>query len=169
MGLLKDFKDFLAMKKGKTYQTDTLYYGRLGQADVYENGNHRYSEIHDEKIVILQKANAKELNKYMKDKYGTYCGQLWTPAIPEFAKTENADYYKVLTIGNLFVPATTGKILCQNYKNCGHHTVVTKVKHLASQYKNGVGMRLGSTISHEDVIELENIINIAATTPNRSM
>ena len=65
MGLIQDFKEFLAMKKGKIYQTDTLYYGTLGQADVYENGNHRYSEIHDEKIVILQKANPKELKSYI--------------------------------------------------------------------------------------------------------
>lgn len=169
MGLLKDFKEFLAMKKGKTYQTDTLYYGRLGQADVYEKGDYVCAEIHKQKYVILQKANPKELKSYMKGKYGTYCGELWTPAVPEFAKTENTDYYKVLTMGNLFVPVTTSKILCQDYDNRGHHTVVTDVQHLQSIYQNGVGMRLGETISHDDVIELENIINIAATTPNRSM
>lgn len=163
MGIIKDFREFLAVKHNKRFLTNNLFYGTFGHASVYDNGERFCSEIRPEKLVILQKADPIELEKFLKKKYGTYFGELQTWTIPDFAKTKNTEYYKLITMGGEFVPQTTAKILCSDYGNKGQFDVVMNVKHLASVYKNGVGIKLGETITLEDIMELENILNIQAS------
>ena len=169
MGIIQEFKEFMDLKRGKTYQTNTLYYGKIGQADVYEQGDYLHSEIHYEKYVILQKADSKELKKSLIKKYGDYCGDVWWTRVPDFAHIKNTEYYKVISRPGLFVPATNTKILCSSLDNRGHYDIVSDIKQLNSLYKHGVGFRLGDTISHDDLLELENMINLASMQNDKSM
>ena len=61
MGLFKEFKEFLDLKKGKTFLTNELYVAELGTITVYESEQYIHSHFDFDRYVIVKRATGDEI------------------------------------------------------------------------------------------------------------
>lgn len=160
MGLFRDFKEFLALKKGKFFLTNELYIAELGSIEVSENyaNETKSAEFFFDRYVIVQKATGQEVRKHLIQKYGSYFGE---PDIiyisSKFEKPENTTYYKLITMNNKLMPSATPKSILHKAEP-GVYQVIKQAKTLNGLRKNK-NIRFSDTIDLDSVKELEDIVN----------
>ena len=138
MGFFSDFKEFLALKKGKIFLTNELYIAELGSIEVSENyaNETKSAQFSFDKYVIVQKATGKEVRKHLIQKYGSYFGEPDIITIrSKFEKPENTTYYKLITMNNKLMPSATPKSILHN-ADPGVYQVIKNAKTLNGLRKN---------------------------------
>ena len=160
MGFFRDFKEYLDLKRGKTYLTNELYIAELGEIEVSESysSDTKSAQFFFDRYVIVQKATGKEVRRHLIQKYGSYFGEPDITTIrSRFEKPENTTYYKLVTMNNKLMPSATPKSILHN-ADPGVYQVIKHAKTLNGLKKNK-NIRFADVIDLDSIKELEEIVN----------
>ena len=160
MGFFRDFKEYLDLKRGKTYLTNELYIAELGEIEVSESYSNdtKSAQFFFDRYVIVQKATGKEVRRHLSQKYGSYFGEPDITTIrSRFEKPENTTYYKLITMNNkIIASATTKSILHQ--ADPGSYEVIRRAKTLNGLKRNKF-IRFADAVDLDAVKDLEELVN----------
>lgn len=158
MGLFKDFKEFLDLKKGKLFLTNDLYIAELGTITVYEDERFIHSHFDFDRFVIVQRATGEEVNKHLINKYGNFCGKPNMYFLDtNFEKPDRTTYYKLITMNNRIMPTANTKSILDDAAP-GRYEVLRKVKTLNGIKKNP-NIKFAEMIDLPAVKDLEEFVN----------
>ena len=160
MGLFRDFKEFLALKKNKFFLTNELYIAELGEIEVSESYTNetKSAQFFFDRYVIAQKATGQEVRKHLINKYGSYFGE---PDIffikSKFEKPERTTYYKLITMNDKIIASATPKSIIHEAEP-GVYQVIRHAKTLNGLRKNK-NIRFADTIDLDSVKDIEELVN----------
>ena len=159
MGFFSDFKEFLDLKKGKTFLTNELYIAELGTIVVSENysTDTRTAEFLFDRYVICQKATGTEVKKHLISKFGSYFGEPNLPYRCKFERPENTTYYKLITMNNKVIASATPKTILHQAEE-GSYEVIKRARTLNGLKRNKL-IRFADVIDLDAVKELEELVN----------
>ena len=158
MGLFKEFKEFLDLKKGKTFLTNELYIAELGSITVYESEQYIHSHFDFDRYVIVKQATGDEVNKHLIKKYGDFCGKPNMYFLDtNFEKPDRTTYYKLITMNNRIMPTATTKSILDDAAP-GRYEVLRRAKTLNGIKKNP-NIKFAETLDLTSIKELEEVIN----------
>ncbi len=160
MGLLKEFKEFLKIKNGKSFLTNELYIAELGSITVSESSD-RQSQIasfYFDRYIIVQKATGEEVRKHLMKKYGDIFGEPNLFGInSRFERPDKTTYYKLITMNNKIMASATPSSILGNAET-GKYEIIRRSRTLNGLIKNKF-IRFADTIDLDNVKELEEAIN----------
>ena len=158
MGIFKEFKEFLDLKKGKTFLTNELYIAELGTINVYESSLYRHANFNFDRYVIVCKATGDEVNHHLIKKYGKCFGKPDLSFISsKFEKPEKTTYYKLITMNNKIMPSATPQSILDN-ADSGCYEVIKKAKTLNGLRKNPL-IKFAETLDLNSIKDLEELFN----------